>query len=238
MLLRKHYFDLVTADDRVRIVYAAELSLGPLEVRYVAVLRTDPGASASTETTLGGPTEPDRSGDRMRFASPALGIECTLRRTIPGPRVEILPDGALSWDCHTLRAEVTFRDRGETLSGVGYAETLETTVAPWDYPWDELRWGRLHEDDSSVVWTVLEGGGASRAYFARGPELATSDSIPDLGEVALLRSGRIGDTVLSVIPGLERLPGRILGLSEIKQLSSSPAGGRAIHETVRWPARA
>lgn len=237
MLLRKHYFDLVTSDDRVRIVYAAELRLGALEVRYAAVLRADPGSAPRTETKLGGRAEPERNGDTAVLASPALGIECMHRCTTPGPRVEILPAGALTWDCHTLRAEVSFRDRGETLHGVGYAETLETTVAPWEYPWEKLLWGRLHDDDGSVVWTVLEGGG-QRAYFARGSDLASVETIPDLQPITLLRSGRIGDTVLSVIPGLEHLPGRILGLSETKHLSRSHAGGRAIHETVRWPARA
>jgi hypothetical protein len=238
VLLRKHYLDLVTPDDRVRIVYAAELRLGALEVRYAAVLRADPGTAARTETTLGGAIEPARDGETSFFASSALGIECTHRRSITGPRVEILPAGALIWDCHTLRADVTFRDRGETLQGTGYGETLETTVAPWEYAWDELRWGRLHDDDESVVWTVLDGGGAPRAFFARGPDLVEGETIPDLDAITLLRSGRIGDTVLSVIPGLERLPGRILGLSETKHLSRSQAGGRAIHETVRWPARA
>jgi hypothetical protein len=238
VLLRKHYLDLVTSDDRVRIVYAAELRLGALDVRYCAVLRADPGGQPRTETKLGGATEPVRDGRTLRFGSAPLGFECTYERTLAGPRVEILPGGALRWDCHTLRARVTFRDRDEILHGTGYAETLETTIAPWEYPWDELRWGRLHDADGSVVWTVLEGGGAGRAYFARGPELASGETIPDLGEITLLRSGRIGDTVLSVIPGLERLPGRILGLSETKQLARSQAGGRAIHETVRWPARA
>ena len=64
-----------------------------------------------------------------------------------------------------------------------------------------------------------------------------------LHEPRVLRSGRIGETVLSAVPGLDRLvPGRILGLEETKwrsrgtlQIGSCEEEGWAIHELVRWP---
>jgi hypothetical protein len=55
----------------------------------------------------------------------------------------------------------------------------------------------------------------------------------------VLRSGRIGDTALSILPDLASLfPGRIVGLFETKWLSRGALGGErgwAIHEVVRWP---
>jgi hypothetical protein len=238
MKLRKHYFDLVTPDDRLRIFYAAELHWAGLELRYAAVLRSDGDEQPRTESTLLGSPEPERDGPEIRWRCDGIGVACTLRRTLAGPRVDVLPRGGLVWDCHTLRADVIVVDRGETLRGIGYAETVETTVAPWEYPWDELRWGRLHDEEGSFVWTVLEGGGADQAYFARGPEPSFADAAPPLETLRGLRAGKIGETVLGVVPGLERLPGRILGLSETKLFARSISGGRAIHETVRWPQRA
>jgi hypothetical protein len=144
---------------------------------------------------------------------------------------------------------VTLHDRGERLVGTGYAETLTATVAPWDLPFDALWWGRAHTPDRALVWTVLEGPGAPAPVYADGPTAIAEGTIDDAGvrvgdgareafvNARVLRTGRIGDTVLSAVPGIARFPGRILGLSETKRYARTASGGHAIYERVTWPAR-
>jgi hypothetical protein len=97
------------------------------------------------------------------------------------------------------------------------------------------------------VWTVLEGPGAPAPVYARGLEASDQGSIDEHGvqrsgdervrfvDQRVLREGAIGETVLAIVPGLERFPGRILGLSETKRYARTPSGGHVIHERVEWP---
>src|SRR5690606_5292035 len=129
----------------------------------------------------------------------------------------------------------------------GYAETLTSTIPPWELPFDALSWGRAHEPERSIVWTVLEGPGAPEPVYARGTEVEGEGAIDEHGvrvsgevrvdfvEQRVLRAGAIGETVLAIVPGLERFPGRILGLSETKRYARTPSGGHVIHERVEWP---
>lgn len=246
--LRKHYFDLCTEDGRVRIAYAARLRWGPLELGYAGVLRDD-GRGASTEGSLLGVEEPSLRGGGVAWRASSLGLELSMQRRARGPKRRLVdgPAGELDWDCHTLRAEVELVDRGERLVGTGYAETLSTTIPPWELPFDALSWGRAHEPERSLVWTVLEGPGAPEPVYAAsgeapcagtiaedGVQLAGDDRV-DFVDQRVLREGAIGETVLSIVPGLERFPGRILGLSETKRYARTPSGGHVIHERVTWP---
>ena len=248
--LRKHYLDLCTADGRVRIVYAAQLRWGRVRLGYVSVLRDD-GDGAHTTSRVRGVDDPTATDGGLRLAVPSLGVSLDMQRTLAGPcrRLYDTPEGSLDWDCHTLRADVTLHDRGERLVGTGYAETLTATVAPWDLPFDALWWGRAHTPDRALVWTVLEGPGAPAPVYADGPMATSECAIDDQGvcvgggareafvDARVLRTGRIGDTVLSAVPGLQRFPGRILGLSETKCYARTASGGHAIYERVTWPAR-
>jgi hypothetical protein len=140
---------------------------------------------------------------------------------------------------------------GREFRGTGYVERMSTTLAPWALPWSELRWGRAHVGDETWVWTVLDGPkGRDARLFINGQshELGAIDTnsvtthsgrTVMLSEHTTLRSGVIGDTVLSVLPIAKTIfPGRILGLRETKwrsKAASSTAQGYAIHELVEWP---
>ncbi len=246
---RKHYFDVVDDAGRVRILYLAELCWRRLVLRHFSVLRDD-GAGPSWSGASFDGDEPSSTEGTVACVSQRLGVDYRIERTLAGPRRILLEtaEGALEWNCHTLRGRARVRDRGEEIVGDGYAETLETSVAPWDLPWRSLHWGRLHDPDRALVWTVLEGPEAPPAIFAASSEPTAAGRVDDRGvtldsgeridflEPRVLRSGRIGETVLSRVPGLERLPGRILGLSEVKHVARTALGGNLIYERVEWPA--
>ncbi len=236
MLFRKHYLDIVTPDDRVWIIYVVELRAIGLAVRAAGVFRSA-AAGQDSRSTLLDVSDPTRAGGATCWSSRSLGVSYRIERTITGPAVELLPSGGLRWDCHTLRGDVTLTDRGERVEGTGYAETIDASVPPWEYPWDTLAWGRVHEGDGAFVWTVLDGGGSPKQVFADGARAHTVGEVLAMETIRELRRGRIGETVLSALPFAEKLPGRILGLSETKIFGRSASGGRAIFERVCFPPR-
>lgn len=128
------------------------------------------------------------------------------------------------------------------------------TLAPWKLPIQELRWGRFLSDSDSLVWIDWKGSYSCRIVLQNGI-LGRATTI-DEDEVRLnrhgglrlapgdvLRKGGLGETALSVIPGLSRLfPRKILEARECKWRSraelrhgDSSSSGWAIHEVVTWP---
>jgi hypothetical protein len=152
------------------------------------------------------------------------------------------------------RAEVSLAD-GSSVRGLGYAEHLTVTLAPWLLPIDELRWGRFLADDAALVWIDWRGPHTRRLFLLDGVPLggahldddglATEDGSIRLAFEAprVLREGAIGRTTLSILPAVETiLPVRILATEERKWVARGvlDRGGRrsrgwVIHETVRWP---
>lgn len=137
--------------------------------------------------------------------------------------------------------------RDEVFDGMGYAELLEMTVAPWKLPIRELRWGRWLSENSSVTWIDWQG--------AFPLSLVLEDGIPSEGCVAddgvkmgdrclrlttdrVIRSGTLGATVLGSLGGIgDALPPALARTHEQKWLSRGSLEpqrlqGWAIHERV------
>ncbi len=113
-------------------------------------------------------------------------------------------------------------------------------------------------DEAVPIHVISAAAGVEATHLARyadfltqpdGPTAIAEGTIDDAGvrvgdgareafvNARVLRTGRIGDTVLSAVPGIARFPGRILGLSETKRYARTASGGHAIYERVTWPAR-
>ncbi len=242
---------MVSSEGRGRILYVACLSMGALRLKYASVLRVD-GHLVRSESTLRGVVPPDGQSP-LRFSSDPLGVAVSLAASAPPLRARILEStlGYVDWCCFAPRAQVLFEDGTETIKGTGYAELLTMTIPPWSMPWDGLRWGRAHVGERVWVWLelVAEGKRESRLFVdEKTPELirVDRDSVRSAdGQELLLedhrsiREGRLGNTVLAILPDAARLfPGRLLGMVESKWLSRARIGGAegfAIHELVSWP---
>jgi hypothetical protein len=247
MELSKWYLDVATPDGRCAIVYAARLRLLGLSLHAQGVLLHGPDGTRSRWSLLPG-RPPRQEVTRLRFGIRSLEVSVRIDAIDPPFRARLHagPGGAVDWVCRVPRGEAEVRVGGETLRGLGYAERLRATVAPWELPIRELRWGRLLSPAGGLVWISWEGPAPLRLALRDGRP-AVLDEAGDgqvtvdgfshpLPPVATLRDAPLSRTLPSALR--RSLPRVGLGLSETKWIARGEVGGAegfAIHEVVRWP---
>jgi protein-S-isoprenylcysteine O-methyltransferase Ste14 len=254
--LSKWYMDCVSDAGDLVIAYFAELRWGRITMPYASVLVRWAGEPVRSQSTVRSSAPPEEAGDTLAWASPALGIT-GLWTSLAAPTVASLfdsPQGRVQWRCLQPRARAEVCVGQRSFVGLGYAEHLSLTVEPWHLPIDELRWGRFVGERRGLVWVDWRGPHTKQFVCLDGRELGPiqidEHSVVGLAdgmrltitEGQVLRSGALGETVFSCVPGLDRLPARILGVAETKwcaqgALEAAPGSDRGwvIHEVVRWP---
>jgi hypothetical protein len=251
--LRKWYLDCVSDVGDTVIVYSAELQWHRIRLHYSSVLACRENR-VITRTSMSRFEEPVVNSDEALLKLPKLGVSGSWKRLSDPVKQTIYEtgDGSVEWNCFQpksfVQANVT--DIGE-FRGLGYAECLTLTIAPWQLPMRELRWGRFLSADDSMVWIDWQGEHNFRFAFHNGrvciPATITDSAIESCtGALQLdrglsLRSGRLGDTVLRSAPALRLLPSSLFGIVEQKWRSrgklNRPEGcssGWSIHEVVQW----
>lgn len=213
------------------------------------------------------PSVPQADGSTIQWRSSKLHVDASWR-ALADPVCRTLLEtetGNLEWNCLQPNAEAVINlDNGRRIAGLGYVEHMTLSIPPWRLPIDELRWGRFLSPKEALVWIDWRGEKPLRLVFHNGKELETTeitdrgiearDLTLSLDEKVVIREGPLVTTVLSAIPGIQRLfPVRMLGTHECKWLSrgmlkktaateSSCAKNEvvtdwAIHEVVTWPSR-
>jgi hypothetical protein len=150
--------------------------------------------------------------------------------------------------------QVTTSD-GTALSGLGYAERLTLSIAPWRLPIEALRWGRwiAAEGGRSLVWIDWRGTHPLTAVFVDGvrqgaatvddDRVAAADVILVLRDRRTLHQRALRDVIGAVGPLARMFPASWLDVEDCKWMSvgtlhgagGSPETGWAIHEHVRFP---
>lgn len=257
--LTKWYLDCVTSEGDATIAYVSDVSWRGLTFRYASVLRHAAGRS-TTRTSLMRTESPAVCGSVLRWSCPRLGASGEWRELVPAVTETLLSSraGKVHWSCLQPAAQVTIRDAEgvSPVAGLGYAERLVTTIAPWRLPIRELHWGRFVSLDrrNSIVWIDWRGDHTVRLIVRDGSRVAADieadriafedGAVLGLDRRDVLREGSIGSTVLRATPRLRRaLPRAILGVHERKWRSRgmlSCARGRkvegwAVHEVVGFP---
>ena len=256
-LLAKWYLDVVTDEGALAVVYAARLRWGRLRAAYASVLIDAPGVPPLEEATVRGVERPRLAGDELSWASAWLAVRGTWRRLARPIRQNLIrtPAGSLQWACHMPLARATVRCGDRVLSGLGYAEGLRLSIAPWRLPFDTVHWGHHASDRRSLVWIAWDGRERRQWIWLDGHEqpaaAITDDGIHGLagGEAHHVEAGRVVrdrrvlSTVTDALPRLAaRLAGPLARMRETKRLGRSAvdgAGGPAdrgwtLHEVVRW----
>ncbi|HYE03211.1 MAG TPA: hypothetical protein VD963_08240 [Phycisphaerales bacterium] len=262
--LTKHYLDCVTPDGRAFIGYWARLDWLGVRVVYASTIlhdraRGDLEPRTTTASTVRGGPGPVLGAARASWECAPLGLSGSWEPTAEPIDRLVLDDadGTVRWHCLMPRARARVRvEGGGTLEGLGYAETVELTVAPWNLPIQELRWGRFGAESGWAVWFEWAGARPQRLLVENGRERAPvslgdegvcwDDGSVGLGESSTIREGALGMTALAGVAPLRKLvPPAVLGTREAKWLSrarmtrggTAPVPGWAIHEVVRFGSR-
>lgn len=264
LLLDKWYVDVADERGRVAIVHAAVLRFGPVHLRYGAVLTSSPGATHGTkwivshDATVRAGEMPMSTISTTDWTCGPLGLTVRCEDKSNGNSTQasrLLESGAgfVDWQPIHTRAEVAITTPAITIRGLGYAERLIMTVKPWELPIDVLRWGRWIGAASSLAWVRWDGAHpltlVVKDGYATSPEVIDDDRVCAGGSALTLTSTRtlrdasIGDTLLSIIPGVRSwAPARMLASCETRFLSrgvrieadGTRDEGWAIHEVVRF----
>jgi hypothetical protein len=257
--LAKWYLDCVAESGEAIVAYSAWLRWKTLSLEYSSILARQSSGRVITRATLHRGTLPRREPDGVRWTCPHLGIDGLWKSREPSFERTIfdLPTTPLTWLCVHPRAEAEI-DAGSfgRFKGLGYVDFIETKAKPWQLPLEELRWGRFLSSTDWLIWMDFRGPWTECLVFHNGApvqnarvsdsqiECADQDLRLTFEETEVLREGALGSTVLSVIPGVQKLmPGRMLATKELKWRSRGilrsggvrGAAGWAIHEVVKWP---
>lgn len=250
--LSKWYLDCITDLGDVSVAYTGSVKWGPIRLHYSSLLESA-ADSVTTKHSLRPQGEPEIDASSLRWHSDALNLSgewCTqvtqIRETIYTSEL-----GSIEWHCLMPHAQARVVNR----FGLGYAEHLRMTIAPWRIPIRTLLWGRFVTQSDWVVWIDWIGNFTRRIVYRNG-ELTPASLLEDnqiafddgsrllLDRALILRQGPLGSTALSVIPGVrDTFPVRLLNVNECKWRSRaclerpgvSPVEGWAIHERVEWP---
>lgn len=252
--LSKWYLDCVSATGDVSIAYTGTAHWGPIRLHYSSLLDST-ADKVRTRHSLRPQSAPRIDLGTLRWQSRALHVDAEWQHDSPELRETVFAssEGFVEWHCLMPRAHARLRDR----VGFGYAEHLRMTLAPWRLPLDTLRWGHFATPSHWIVWIDWRGGFSRQIVYRNGllaPAVRLDDGAIEFSDGArlsldrslVLRSGPLGSTALSVIPGVrDLLPARLLEIDECKWRSrgrfacpgAPPVEGWAIHEKVEWPPR-
>ena len=259
--LTKWYLDLVSDASDCAIVYAADIALGGMHLVANALLSsTSSGAPEERVALLGTRLpEPDALGG-WSWRCDRLDAEGRWERPRAAASERILyatqtNAGAPSvrWSLFAGSSDASLRIGPRHLRGFGYIERLELTIAPWQLPITELRWGRYASADRSVVWIQWRGEAPCALVLVDGVERSGA-AIDDAcvrwngGSLALtasrtLRDAAIGEGALAWLPeALRSAPPAFLRAHETKWIGVATLDderGRVAHlaiwERVRFP---
>jgi len=252
--LSKWYLDCLNEQGEALIVYWAELRRQGLALRYASSLHFT-GGSLQERSSFRAGRPPRVAAERLEWSCRALETGGIWTRIGPAPAGRVLyrkGAGKVVWRCLQPLARVEARCAGRSIEGPGYAEHLTLTIAPWDLPFEVLRWGRAHFPGRSAVWIDWTGPEPASLVLIDGKEVEGArvvDNLVSAPHMALrlsghrtLRKGPVAGTSVGSIPLVRRALSKAgLLIDEHKWLSSAAleeagAGlrGSAIHEVVKW----
>lgn len=254
--LTKWYADCVSEEGLAFIGYCAKLRYKGVSISYSSrVLHTKENGTVS-KTSLLDRSLPHQKGNTVTWNSSSLKILGTWESLSKPVEKQLYSNdnGTVLWNCiQPLSKACVEIDNNTLISGYGYAEMLTLSLAPWQLPIDELRWGRFLCEGCSLVWIDWRGNTPLSLVFYNGIEI-NSPSISDdhvsaqgldlnILKRSAIREGPVFSTALSMVPGIKALcPEKILGMEEYKWLSAGtlsisggiPVSGSVIHEVVRF----
>jgi hypothetical protein len=257
-VLTKWYVDCIDQFGRTAIGYWSAFTWRGVRLSINSLAIIEPGTPPRYWGSFSRTPEPKLRGSTFTWHAGALDWSLTGQALAPPFGLRLLDGtrGTVDWECVAcpMRADVTLPGGG-ALSGLGYAERLAISHAPWKLPIEELRWGRwiASTGERSMVWIDWRGPLPRTVVFvdgAQSPSAVVADGRITAGGAALtLPEGPalLQRSIRDVVGGsgiLSRLlPPAWLDIRDCKRMSwgtfeaagARPESGWAIHEHVRFP---
>lgn len=256
-LLSKWYLDCVAENGDAFIGYYATMKWKTISFHYSSIVTHSDDAGTRSRTAIRKSPPPKMNDSTIEWICEPLkfkGIWKSAARTIQRQLFES-EDGNITWSCIMPRSDAEISlGASRYIPGTGYVEHLSLTLKPWLLPIHELRWGRFHSENHTIIWIEWRGPNPKGLVFHNGTlmdDYSINDRLITMGngEYSLLiedrtviRDGPLVSTVLSDIPGLGKMiPEQILQARERKWRSrgylshnySQPEPGWVIHENVK-----
>ncbi|HXJ88091.1 MAG TPA: hypothetical protein VMS18_14815 [Candidatus Binatia bacterium] len=250
--LSKWYLDYVTDSGNASIAYVGDLQWGPISLHYSSLLRST-GSDVKQRNSLRHGNLPEMSGNQISWDASQFNFTAAWQADSREVREAVFAneEGSVDWHC---LIPCGLANAGND-SGLGYVEHLTMTVAPWKIPIKDLRWGRFGSATDWAVWIDWQGEYLNKIVYLNGKRASAAQIGDDeitfddgssltMDRSLILRSGPLGTTALSSIPGVNKtFPARLLQVNECKWRSRarlicpgrSAVEGWAIHEIVSWP---
>ncbi|MCC3860907.1 hypothetical protein [Pseudemcibacter aquimaris] len=253
----KYYLDMVTSEGQYIIGYAAKLKYGSFTLGYASTIHHADIDGINQGPVLYSSEMPIIQDDSIYWKNCKLGIDGKWNQKSESFQHTLLDNssGSVQWECLQNKAEVTIKtNSGKSYEGLGYSEFLKMTLKPWEIGLKILYWGRYVSETNSIVWIEWQGKKPLILLNFNG-QIMTGAKISDqliecdefslaLKQKEIIRSGNLGNTVLSKIPPVLRVaPLEMLNVIEEKYLSQGTLDlngnyqdiGWVIHEKVTWP---
>lgn len=254
--LRKYYVDFVTSEGYYFIGYFARLSFGRIKINYSATLHHPSILGVSAGPALSARDAPVENDSTLTWRSSRLGFDAQWQQLAAAEKLVLheSTSGIVEWYCQQPSAQAKLAtSSGITFHGLGYVESLNLTIPPWQLGLQTLLWGRFTSDSHSVVWIQWQGKYAMTVLICDGERVSNahiSDSRVGCDDFELslepamtIREDSIGETLVSKVPSIlkvapiEFLGGReqkYLSRGQLKFASGSHHTGWVIHERVSW----
>jgi hypothetical protein len=243
--LSKWYGDCISECGDLRIAYSARVRYGHLKVGYSSLLDGEAASHSLRRARI------EDEGQTLSWAAPGLSANWTRQDAELRATVFESKEGAVEWRCAIPKGGASVNE----ISGLGYAEHVRMTIAPWKLPIRTLRWGRFLTPHTTLIWIDWQGPFTTRLVFLNGQRvlaetlddgglLLDNGVLISLDRAHVVRQGSLGSTVFAAVPGIGRIaPARMFRVEECKWKSrarmQSPGGaaedGWCIHEAVNWP---
>jgi hypothetical protein len=244
--------DCVTDRGDAAVLYCADLSWRGVHAAYSSILSMNEGLAESHSSMTRYRLSSSPSEILVEF--PRLGVSGRWQADAAPYQRTVFESagGSVTWNCLQPRSSVHLRVGEREFAGLGYAECLTLTLAPWQLPMSQLRWGRFVSEQDSLAWVDWQGPYSTSFALHNGKPCeiqSVSDSEVAVAGVTLrmeesfpLRAGRLGSTVLPGAPALAKLlPRSLFNIEEHKWRSRGAltaqdrgSNGWAIHEVVHW----
>jgi hypothetical protein len=254
--LKKYYVDFVTCEGCFFIGYSARLSFGRIKINYSATLHHPSISGVNRGPVLSNRETPVENDSNLTWRSSRLGFDGQWQRHAAAEKLVLheSTSGVVEWDCQQPSAQAKLAtSSGTTFHGLGYVESLNLTIPPWQLGLQTLLWGRFVSDSHSVVWIQWQGKYAVTVLICDGERVSNAhisdnsvgcdDFELSLEPAMTIREDSIGETLVSKVPTLLKVaPIEFLGGKEQKYLSrgqlkfvgGSHHRGWVIHERVDW----